>query len=209
MDTVETDGTGGGQKLSPETIAKAFTALDRTLTRRGLSYALYVVGGTALLLRGIITRPTVDVDVVLSLDVQTHELAEIGITPQLKIAAETVSVALDLPRNWLNDGPADLARLGLPEGWFERSTKLTYGPSLTIFLAGTEDLIAYKLYATADRYPFQDRHFKDLKALKPTDNQLVSAAHWIVQQDPSPGFLTELLIPTLQSLGVNTNALDL
>jgi hypothetical protein len=45
------------------------------------------------------------------------------------------------------------------------------------------------------------RHEADLRALNPSAEELVAAAHWSVTQDPSPGYLM-VLKEALSSLGV-------
>lgn len=46
------------------------------------------------------------------------------------------------------------------------------------------------------------RHETDLRALKPTENELVAAAQWSLTQDPSPGYKM-VLADALRFLGVD------
>jgi hypothetical protein len=57
-----------------------------------------------------------------------------------------------------------------------------------------------KLYAAVDRGP-NDKHYEDLKALEPTQEELLFAARWTVTHDPSEGFRGEL-VQCLADLGV-------
>ena len=47
-----------------EALERALRSLGAVLESRGLSYEVLVVGGSCLLLLGVITRPTADLDVV-------------------------------------------------------------------------------------------------------------------------------------------------
>jgi hypothetical protein len=105
----------------------------------------------------------------------------------------------NLAPDWLNAGPADLLRLGLPEGIWERVVSRNYGPSLTIHFAGRLDQIHFKLYAMVDQSG--GRHEADLRALHPTAAELLMAAAWTQTQDPSDGFRTVLVL-ALRALGV-------
>jgi hypothetical protein len=46
------------------------------------------------------------------------------------------------------------------------------------------------------------KHESDLRALDPSEDELLEAAHWTLTHDPSPGYRSELLA-VLQHLGVN------
>lgn len=109
--------------------------------------------------------------------------------------------ALSLPENWLNPGPADLLTLGLPSGIEDRWETRVFD-ALTICLASRLDHIHFKVYAAADHWPLQGKHLHDLKALQPTNDELVQAARWCTQHDPSAGFRERLLNPLLAALGV-------
>jgi hypothetical protein len=50
--------------LEQESVEAALELLGSVLAGRGLSYEVVAVGGSALLLRGLIRRPTKDLDVV-------------------------------------------------------------------------------------------------------------------------------------------------
>ena len=97
----------------------------------------------------------------------------------------------DLPEDWLNsEAAADMLRLGLPEGFAERLTRRQYGPSLAVGYASRLDQIHFKLHATVDRAG--GKHLSDLRALEPSQTELLAAARWTRTHDPSDGFLSVL-----------------
>lgn len=120
-------------------------------------------------------------------------------------AALQVAQALDLPDDWLNTGPASLMDFGLPAGWEERIEVRQYG-GLEVHIPSRFDQVCFKLYAAVDRGP-DDKHFKDLQLLKPSPEELRTAARWTVTHDPSEGFRKEL-IGCLSTLGVEMNDAD-
>jgi len=114
-------------------------------------------------------------------------------------AATRVARDFGLPLSWLNSGPADLFRLGLPGGLDQRWVTKVIGPSLTIHFASRYDQIHFKLFAMVDQG--SGRHEQDLRALDPSDDELIAAARWTMTHDPSPGSKAELLA-VLRYLGV-------
>jgi hypothetical protein len=160
----------------PEAADCLLTALGEQLSLAGYEYDLIVIGGSALLALGLVSRSTQDVDVVAlaggsGLDEALplpHPLAE---------ARDRVARDFGLPEDWLNSQAArDMLRLGLPDGFMERLTRREYGPSLTVRYASRLDQIHFKLHATVDRGG--GKHLADLRALEPTPDELVVAARW-------------------------------
>lgn len=178
----------------------AFSALGEVLEARGLGYEVVLVGGGNLLLRGLISRPTRDADLVGE-RLPSGRIVPLRSLPEpLRLAIRDVALAYDLRADWLNLGPEALHDLGLPPGFEGRLTRSAFG-GLGVWLAGRFDLICFKLYAAADRWPTQDRHLSDLRALRPKGSQLLSAARWAHGHGPSPGFRT-LLVAVLRDLGL-------
>lgn len=181
-------------------LEEALTTLGELLQDRGEAYDVVVIGGGALLLLGLIERPTKDLDAVARVEGERWLRAE-PFPDGLSRAVVDVAEALDLVDDWLTPGPAGLVDLGLPDGFEERVIVRAYG-TLTIRLAAVEDLVAFKLYAAADHWPDQGRHLADLRRLGPTTDRLVAAAKWCRTHDPSEGFRDMLLLPVLAELGV-------
>ena len=155
-------------------LEEALTTLGQVLQDRGETHDVVVIGGGALLLLGLIERPTTDLDAVARVEGERWLRAE-PFPDGLRRAVTDVAAALDLEDDWLNPGPAGLVDLGLPDGFEVRAIVRAYG-TLTIRLAAVEDLVAFKLYAAADHWPDQSRHLADLRRLGPTRDRLVAAA---------------------------------
>lgn len=169
-------------------------ALAEQLSAESVRYELVVIGGTALQMLGFIERPTRDVD-VLAFRTEGRLVPADPIPEPLARAATRVARDFGLADDWLNPGPADLARFGLPDGFETR----TYGPGLTVHFAGRLDQIHLKPYAMVDQGA--GRHEVDLRALEPERDELLLAARWTRTHDPSEGF-REMLLAALRHLGV-------
>lgn len=183
------------------TLEQALQTLGEILAARGEHHDLAVVGGGALLVLGLIERPTRDLDVVARIDSDLWSRAK-PFPPTLDEAVRDVASALDLPDDWLNPGPTDLLDLGLPGGFAERVDVRRYG-TLTIRYASREDQIAFKLYAAVDQGP-DSKHFADLQKLTPTQGELLQAARWTRTHDPSDGFRS-MLHQALRAMGVGAS----
>ena len=184
--------------LDHASLERALQTLGEVLAARGEQHDLAVVGGGALLILGLIARPTRDLDVVARIDEEQWSRAE-PFPPALSEAVRDVAGALDLIDDWLNPGPTDLLDLGLPEGFAERTMVRRYG-TLTVRFAARVDQIAFKLYAAVDQGP-DSKHFADLEKLAPTSDELLAAARWARTHDPSDGFRS-MLHQALRALGV-------
>lgn len=164
-------------------------ALSEQLAAAGERFELVIVGGSALLALGVITRPTRDVD-VLALRVGDELIKAEPLPAALAAARERVSRDFGLPVGWLNAGPADLLDFGLPEGFLDRLETRRYGEALVVHYASRLDQIHFKLYALVDQGP--GKHESDLRALEPTRDELIRAARWTRTHDHSPGFRDSL-----------------
>ncbi len=173
-------------------------ALAEQLADLGEYADIIVIGGTALQVLGYVDRPTQDVDVLALVDGSQLRPAE-PLPETLRVAAGRVARDFGLPDDWLNAGPADLLRFGLPEGFLGRAQVRTYGSSLVVRFADRFDLIHFKLYAMVGQGA--GRHEADLRALRPTREELLAAARWACTHDPSEGF-REQLVAALRHLGI-------
>jgi hypothetical protein len=179
-------------------VESALNDLGRVLADRGLAYELVTVGGSSLMLLGLLRRPTRDLDVVALVEGGEYVKARELPIP-LQDAVREVGGVLGIGPKWLNVGPADLLDFGLPPGFASRTQLRRYGP-LTLHVAGRQDQVALKLYAAADQGP-SSKHFQDLQSLAPTQRELVQAARWAITHDPSAAFRSELAA-TLTALGL-------
>ena len=166
---------------------------------------LVVCGGTALILTGLVKRTTQDVDVV-ALMRQGKLCSPEPLPPALLLSVREVAEDLNLPSDWLNNHPSHgeggLFQKGLPAGFAERLTRHTYGPLLTVHLIHRTDQIHFKLYASVDRGGY---HITDLIALKPSPDEIESAARWSMTHDVSAGFVV-VLKRLLRGIGYDTVA---
>jgi hypothetical protein len=184
---------------------RLFAALGEQLAAQGASIELVVIGGSALLAIGLISRPTRDVDIVALL--QAGQLHDPRPLPEPVIAArDRVARDFGLPTGWLNVGPASLLDFGLPDGFVERLEIRSYGPALRVHFASRFDQIHFKLYAMADGTA--GKHEADLRDLNPSRDELIAAARWTQTHDPSEPFREELL-KALAALGVDDAARDI
>lgn len=95
---------------------RLLAALSEQLSHTGHEYDLIVIGGSALLALGLVSRATQDVDIVALTG--SEGLAEaLPLPAPLTEARARVARDFDLPEDWLNsESAADMLRLGLPEG---------------------------------------------------------------------------------------------
>ena len=125
---------------SSQAAEQLLNALGEQLAAHGESYTLAVVGGSALLALGLISRATRDVDVLAIVD--DNELMSAQPLPAALLdAAHTVARDFGLADDWLNPGPTSLLDLGLPDGFYERAQYRVYGPGLEILFASRVDQI--------------------------------------------------------------------
>ncbi len=202
-------------------VEELFSALAEQLAAAGERYELVIIGGAALLALAMTDRVTTDIDVValrIGADgtleppraVGDIDVVAVGAAPGLRKAdplpdevaraGERVAADFGLKQDWLNPGPSALMDFGLPDGFMDRVITRTFGDSLVVHFASRVDQIHFKLYAVAD-HRGAGKHEQDLRALKPTADELVGAARWTRTHDPSPVFKQELE-RVLRELGV-------
>lgn len=173
-------------------------ALGDQLSLRQHSAELVVIGGSGLLALGHIERATRDVDLVALGSDEGLKQAR-PLPPYLIESIAQVATDFRLPPDWLNSGPANLMDFGLPAGFEKRMVEESFGDSLTVQFASRIDQVHFKLYAAVDQGP--GKHETDLRALDPTEDELLDAARWTMTHDPSEGYRM-VLIQVLAALGV-------
>lgn len=183
---------------------RLLSALGEQLAVAGEHFELVVVGGSGLLALGEIERSTRDVDLVALRN--GEELGSAQPLPDpLRRAAERVARDFGLDETWLNGGPTSLLDFGLPEGFLERLDSRSYGDALVVHFASRYDQIHLKLYAMVDEGG-PGKHEQDLRALVPSEAELLAAARWSRTHDPSAAY-REALLQALHHLGVRDAAL--
>lgn len=185
--------------LNTTLLEEGLAVLGESLAERGVSFEIVAVGGGSLLLLGLISRPTADLDIVALIQAGRY-IKPAVLPPELIDAARATARVMGIREDWINAGPAALLDLGLPAGFARRTVERRYG-GLVVHLAGRRDQVFLKLYAAVDQGP-SSKHFQDLRALGATREELLDGARWTLTHDPSPGFRSELL-KALASLGVD------
>ncbi len=188
-------------------IEELLTLLNGALVVEDDAYPieLLVCGGAALLVTGLTTRATEDID-VLALVEDEQDVAAKPFPDVLDRAVKRVARDRQLPPDWMNPGPADMQRWGLPVGCLERAARVRYGDYLSVWYLGRLDQIHLKLYAAVDQSG--GKHLSDLRVLEPTSSELKNAARWCQQHDPSEGFRM-LLVNFLSQIGFDDVASQL
>ncbi len=188
-------------EIKPENIEEIFRALDLQIgARGGKPIGLVVCGGTALAVLGLVIRTTKDVDVLgIALESKGRiQIKKIEKFPSwFEEAAKAVQRDFELMAGWINLGPGGLLDFGLPEGFEKRLEKRSYGKYLSVYYVSRLDQIHFKLYAAIDRDSY---HVQDLVELKPTAEEILQAAKWVLTQDVSEEFRI-LLKEFLRSMG--------
>jgi len=183
--------------ISATRLTDALVQLEAQLQRRNSPHLeLIVCGGSALIATQLVQRTTKDVD-ILALFHQGILSDPNPFPTELIEAAKVVGVSMDLPMDWLNAGPADLFRMGVPAGLTQRLHSTVIGPNLTIHYIDRIDQIYFKLNASVDRGGY---HIDDLLALHPTDLELEGASLWSMTHDVSEGYAL-MLRSLLEQLG--------
>jgi len=180
--------------VGPALLEQALQALGAVLRQRGLSFEVVAIGGSSLMLLGLLDRPTQDLNLAALVSEEGYVKAD-PLPATLAEAAGDVATALGLPATWLNAGPTSI----VDTGFAGRVEVRRYG-GLTLDIASRFDQIHLKLYAAADQWP-GSKHADDLRRLAPTRDELSAAARWATSQDPSEGF-RQLLGDTLVELGI-------
>jgi hypothetical protein len=165
----------------------------------GSHIEIVVIGGSALTALGLVRRATRDVDLLAIAENGELRLAE-PLPLALLAARATVAADFGLAEDWLNPGPTDLLKWGLPEAFMSRVVTRYYGTALVVHFASRFDQIHFKLFAMVDQGG--GRHETDLRALNPTQGELIAAARWSITQDPSPGYRS-VLVDALRVLGAD------
>jgi hypothetical protein len=143
---------------------------------------------------GLVQRATKDVDVLAYVKRDKEGKFQLikadPLNPELITAAKKVARDFNLPDDWLNTGPASAVDLGLPNGFMDRVTTRVFGNKLAVHFLGRYDQIHFKLYAAVDQGA--GKHLNDLLALKPTSEEIESAARWSMTHDVSEGYKQNL-----------------
>ena len=176
-------------------IDELMTAFAQELRLRDSAVVeLCVIGGAALGVLGLASRPTKDIDVVSLAETKGGIIQLVDARPlpaSIVAAIAEISSQFGIEANWLNIniGPAGLVDWGLPDGFESRLVAKSYGELLIVHFAGRVDQMCFKTYAAAD---VAGRHLTDLMALAPSADEMDFAFRWVVEQDSSVAFRSQL-----------------
>ncbi|MBU0951344.1 MAG: hypothetical protein KKH91_00745 [Elusimicrobia bacterium] len=190
--------------LNKQDLEKALNLLGKRLELENTEpFEIVVCGGSALIITGLINRVfTKDVDLIgfiSKTDNGEFIFDEYNKLPEIfEKTVKQVALDLGLSNDWLNTGPKDLVKQGLPQGLISRLQPKQYGSKLIVHFISRIDQIYFKVYASVDSGP--GRHVDDLLELKPTSAEIEGAAKWALTQDPSGNF-KQILKDMLEKLG--------
>jgi hypothetical protein len=170
-------------------IRETLNRFDQYLSIRGLRFEAVAIGGAALNLLGVVSRPTKDCDILFP------EIPEEIAEASRAFAVEIRKQGDVLQEDWLNNGPASLADQ-LLQGWEERLQSLFSGEALHLRCLNRSDLLCAKLFALCDR----GIDLGDCLALAPTASELATVLPWLEQQDANPDWPAHVRA-TLTDLG--------
>lgn len=159
-------------------------AFDQYLASRELRFDAVVIGGSALALLGIVSRPTRDFDVLAPK--LPSEIADAA----REFAQQQRRLGVDLFDDWFNNGPIQLGA-ALPSGWRERVQPAFAGRALVLTTLGRADLLKTKLFALCER----GSDLADCVAMdQPTrrTEELAQALPWLSYQDAHPGWVAHV-----------------
>ena len=168
------------------------TALGSVLEDEGIDPVdIVVCGATALLLQGIIDRPTRDID-GLGLVVEEDGslvLRKPLMSSEFNAAVERVGTLFHEGRLWFSTAAITLYDdTELPPDLVDRAQIRRYGTRLTIRLCSRPHLICLKMWAAIVR---GEPDTGDLVAMKVSREEGEAAAAWCLEQDS--GVLPEIL----------------
>jgi hypothetical protein len=153
----------------------AIEAFDQFLEREGLGFSGTVIGAAALIVLGVVSRVTADVDFL------APRIPEKVKDASRRFAKQYKGPESPLYEDWLNNGPESLIR-DLPAGWDGRSVPLYSGRALQLRTLGRLDLLRSKLYAFCDR----QQDLEDCVALKPSEAEILECLPWLEERDGNP-----------------------
>lgn len=170
---------------------RALRAVGDLLKYEGEKVDIVILGGSAMILLGLVHRVTTDVD-ILALADDTATGVKLLTRPDklpdaLIRAISRVAGDLGLRPDWMNTAPGGQWDTGLPPGLENRLEWRDFS-NLRVGLVSRYDLIFFKLYAAADDVGPASVHYQDLLALRPSPEELRDAVAWIATQDTSPDF---------------------
>ena len=164
-----------------EEIERALITLSRRMALSGAEdLQILCCGASALCVLGLLSRSTMDVDVLGIVSDETDVVPCEGFSAEMQRAIAESGRELELPDDWFNGSASTLLQRSLPAGTLERSRKhrREFGPCLVVFFLDRMDQVALKLFASMDPRDGQ-RHLRDLEEIAPTRDEIHHAVAWM------------------------------
>lgn len=170
--------------LNQSRLEKALHLLGEYLAYdRAEPVRLLVVGGSALLASGVISRSTYDIDIMARRGPVDGEIIDARPLPESLVTAATkVAKEMNLSPKWIN---ADVSLLAYPladypQNFLSDLIDRDYGQYLSISFLGRTGQIYLKFHAATD--PLRKRRaidLADLHELKPTSEETRQTLDWM------------------------------
>jgi hypothetical protein len=177
-----------------EEIERALSTLSRRMALSGAdSLEVLCCGASALCILGLLSRSTMDVDVLGIISHEKEVLPCEHFSPEMDAAIAASGRELGLPDNWFNGSASVLLQHPLPTGALERSKihRKEFGPYLVVRFLDRMDQVALKLFASMDPRDGQ-RHLKDLEEISPTRFEIRHAVGWMSSWKSNQAFRDRL-----------------
>ena len=177
-----------------EEIEGALTTLSRRMALSGAEdLQILCCGASALCVLGLLSRSTMDVDVLGIVSDETDVVPCKNFSAEMQRAIAESGRELGLPDDWFNGSASILLQRSLPTGTIERSRKhrREFGPCLVVFFLDRMDQVALKLFASMDPRDGQ-RHLRDLEEIAPTRDEIHHAVAWMSSWKTNEAFRERL-----------------
>jgi len=177
-----------------EEIERALSTLSRRMALSGTQdLEVLCCGASALCVLGLLSRSTMDVDVlgIISGDKEVEPCEHFS--PEMEAAIAESGREVGLPDDWFNGSASTLLQHALPIGALERSKKhrKEFGPCLVVRFLDRMDQVALKLFAAMDPKDGQ-RHLRDLEEISPTRAEIIHAITWMMGWKSNQAFRDRL-----------------
>lgn len=185
---------------------EALQLLGEMLEYEGVAPVHFVVvGGSALLVAGIVSRTTYDVDILARrAEVDGSVISARPLPEPVLLMSKRVARELRLRPNWLNTGPTWVAAPleSYPSEFWSETEVREYGERLTVSYIGRAGLIYLKFHAAVDSS--RKRHevdVDDLRLLQPSREETVRVLGWMGEEELIHVGNAEALKELLTTLG--------
>ncbi len=157
---------------------------------------ILICGSMAMILQGVISRRTRDIDGAAFVSTLDGELvlSKPYPSPAFRRAIERVGSVHNVQKHWLSFQSKTLLDDGLPDGILERASTRDYGSKLTVRLISRYDMILLKMKAAVARGGID---IEDLSAMNTTQEEVSVGFLWCLEQ----GYPKESLLEVLEKIG--------